>query len=181
MRCWNDQFFARDLIPAGTYEGIGETPTISVGAQWVVGAEIDEELVYGITKALWHENARQLLDNGHAKGPAITLETALDGIGIPLHPGAERYYREAGLLDWTVALLATRLPRGLSIASLSAGSGRRACGSRRPQDYPAAQRPAESRAPGGRRRAAAGRAGSAGTLPARPSAMTSCISSSVPT
>ena len=95
----NYQFFARDLIPAGTYEGIGETPTISVGAQWVVGAEVDEELVYGITKALWHETARQLLDNGHAKGKAITLETALDGVAIPLHPGAERYYREVGLLD----------------------------------------------------------------------------------
>jgi uncharacterized protein len=93
------QFFARDLIPAGTYEGIGATPTISVGAQWVVGAEVDEELVYGITKALWHENARMLLDDGHAKGKSITLETALDGIGIPLHPGAERYYREVGLLD----------------------------------------------------------------------------------
>jgi TRAP-type uncharacterized transport system substrate-binding protein len=64
----------------------------------VVGAEVDEELVYGITEALWHENARKLLDNGHAKGKAITLETALDGIGIPLHPGAERFYREAGLL-----------------------------------------------------------------------------------
>ena len=93
------QFFARDLIPAGTYEGIDETPTISVGAQWVVGAEVDEELVYGITKALWHENARMLLDDGHARGRSITLETALHGVGIPLHPGAERYYREVGLLQ----------------------------------------------------------------------------------
>ena len=93
------QFFARELIPAGTYDGIGETPTLSVGAQWVVGAEVDEELVYGITKALWHENARALLDSGHAKGRSITLETALEGIGIPLHPGAERYYREVGLLQ----------------------------------------------------------------------------------
>ena len=92
------QFFTRDVIPAGTYEGIDETKTLSVGAQWVVGAEVDEELVYGITSALWHENARKLLDNGHAKGRAITPETALDGIGIPLHPGAERYYREMGLL-----------------------------------------------------------------------------------
>ncbi len=92
------QFFAKDVIPAGVYEGIGETPTISVGAQWVVGAEVDEELVYGITKALWSPTARQLLDHGHAKGKSITLATALDGIGIPLHPGAERYYREVGLL-----------------------------------------------------------------------------------
>lgn len=93
------QFFTRDVIPAGTYEGIGETNTLSVGAQWVVGAEVDEELIYGITSALWHENARKLLDNGHAKGRAITPDTALDGIGIPLHPGAERYYREMDLLQ----------------------------------------------------------------------------------
>ena len=91
-------FFAKDLIPAGTYEGIGETESISVGAQWVVSAKVDEELVYGITKALWNEKSRQLLDKGHAKGKSITVETALDGVGIPLHPGAERYYREAGLL-----------------------------------------------------------------------------------
>lgn len=92
------EFFAKDEIPAGVYKGIGATSTISVGAQWVVGAEADEELIYGITSALWHETAGELLNNSHAKGKAITLETALDGIGIPLHPGAERFYREAGVL-----------------------------------------------------------------------------------
>lgn len=91
-------FFAKDTIPAGTYPGVGRTETLSVGAQWLVSADIEEELVYGITKALWHENARQLLDNGHAKGKSITLATALDGVAIPLHPGAERYYREIGLI-----------------------------------------------------------------------------------
>ena len=93
------RFFHKDTIPAGVYEGVGETQTISVGAQWAVGADIDEELVYGITRALWHDNAHTLLQNGHAKGREITLETALHGIAIPLHPGAERFYREAGVLD----------------------------------------------------------------------------------
>jgi hypothetical protein len=92
-------YFAKDTIPVGTYPGVSRTQTLSVGAQWLVGAEVDEELVYGITRALWHENARQLLDNGHAKGQAITLATALDGLAIPLHPGAERYYREVGLIQ----------------------------------------------------------------------------------
>jgi TRAP transporter TAXI family solute receptor len=91
-------FFAKDTIPAHTYPGVGETPTLSVGAQWLVGAQVDEDLVYGITKALWHENARKLLDDGHIKGRSITLETALDGIAIPLHPGAARYYREVGMI-----------------------------------------------------------------------------------
>ena len=91
-------FFARDVIPAGTYEGIGETESISVGAQWVTSAKVDEDLIYQITKALWNEKSRKLLDKGHAKGRSITVETALDGVGIPLHPGAARYYREIGLL-----------------------------------------------------------------------------------
>jgi len=90
-------FFAAQSIPAGVYEGIGETKTISVGAQWVVGAGVDEDLVYEITKAVWNEKSRKLLDNGHAKGKAITLESALDGVGIPLHPGAARFYKEAGV------------------------------------------------------------------------------------
>ena len=92
-------FFAKDRIPAHTYPGVGQTETLSVGAQWLVGAEVDEDLVYGITTALWHDNARKLLDDGHIKGRAITLDTALDGIAVPLHPGAERYYREIGLIQ----------------------------------------------------------------------------------
>ena len=96
----NYEFFAEDLIPAGTYEGQEEdVTTISVGAQWVTSADQPEELIYEITKALWNDNTRALLDGGHAKGASITSDTALDGVGIPLHPGAERFYREAGLIE----------------------------------------------------------------------------------
>ena len=77
------EFFARDVIPADTYQGVGETETLSVGAQWIIAAEADEELVYGMTRALWHDSARALLDEGHIKGRAITKDTALDGIAIP--------------------------------------------------------------------------------------------------
>lgn len=89
-------FFTRSVIPAGVYKGVGETPTISIGAQLLVSAAIDADTVYGITKALWNESTRRLFARGHEKARAIRLETALDGIAIPLHPGAERYYREIG-------------------------------------------------------------------------------------
>ncbi|TFL17171.1 TAXI family TRAP transporter solute-binding subunit [Jannaschia formosa] len=93
-------FFATDTIPGGTYDGVEEdVETISVGAQWITSADQPEELIYEITKALWNDNTRKLLDGGHAKGAQITADTALDGIGIPLHPGAERFYREAGLIE----------------------------------------------------------------------------------
>ncbi len=75
------------------------TETISVGAQWLVSSTVDADLVYAITRALWNGNSRRLLDNGHAKGKSISLDTALDGIAVPLHPGARRYYREIGRLD----------------------------------------------------------------------------------
>ncbi|MFV2031970.1 MAG: TAXI family TRAP transporter solute-binding subunit [Gammaproteobacteria bacterium] len=92
-----NRFFSRDIIPKGVYSGISETKTISVGAQWLVAASVDTELVYQITRALWNQNSRKLLDNGHAKGKSITLETALDGIAVPLHAGAKRFYDEIGM------------------------------------------------------------------------------------
>ena len=91
-------FFAASDIPEGAYEGVGNTPTVAVGAQWFTSSNEDDELIYNITKALWNEQSRKLLDVGHAKGKTITPETALNGIGVPLHAGAERFYKEAGLL-----------------------------------------------------------------------------------
>ena len=92
------EFFAKDTVPADTYADVGETPTISVAAQWVTSAKQPEELVYNITKVMWNEATRAALDAGHAKGKLITLENATSGLGIPLHPGAERFYKEAGVL-----------------------------------------------------------------------------------
>ena len=91
-------FFIRDFIPHDAYPGVAITETLSVGALWVVGAEQDDDLIHGITAALWHPSTRKLLDEGHARARDIRLESALQGVPIPLHPGAERYYREVGLI-----------------------------------------------------------------------------------
>ena len=100
------------VIPAGTYPGQEEdVTTLSVMAQWVVDADIAEDLVYEITKALWEKSevkkgsAKGQMKTGatimaevHAKGKEVTLETALAGNAIPLHPGAEKYYKEIGVV-----------------------------------------------------------------------------------
>jgi TRAP transporter TAXI family solute receptor len=91
-------FFAADEIPAGTYKDIGAVKTVAVGAQWVTTSKQSADLVYAITKALWSDKTRTALDAGHAKGKAIRKETALAGLGVPLHDGAARFYKEAGLL-----------------------------------------------------------------------------------
>ena len=91
-------FFSADVIPADAYKGSAEAKTIAVGAQLVTSAKLADALVHDITKALWNDATRKMLDAGHAKGKLIRKETAVDGAGIPLHPGAERFYREAGIL-----------------------------------------------------------------------------------
>jgi TRAP transporter TAXI family solute receptor len=77
--------YRRSVIPPGTYPGINaETPSIGFDALWIVSADAPDDLIYAITKALWNDATQRLLE-------------ALDGLSIPLHSGAKRFYREAGL------------------------------------------------------------------------------------
>jgi TRAP transporter TAXI family solute receptor len=91
-------FLTPSEIPSGIYKGVVETPTISVNTLWVVDAKADADIIYGITKALWSAGAKALLESSHQIGKQITLGQALATTSIPLHPGAARYYREAGKL-----------------------------------------------------------------------------------
>jgi uncharacterized protein len=93
-------FFIETTIPAGLYAGVDQkTATLGIGALLVVHARSAEDVVYGIVKALWHKSTRTALDTGHQQGKQIQLESALQGVPIPLHPGAERYYREIKMID----------------------------------------------------------------------------------
>ena len=91
-------FFAQDNIPAATYKDVDAVNTLSVGAQWVTSAKADNETIYQVTKALYSDATQKALGAGHAKGTLITLKNAVLGAGIPFHPGAEKFYREAGVL-----------------------------------------------------------------------------------
>jgi len=90
-------FFAADEIPANAYKGVAATKTLAVGAQWVTSAKVPDAVVYEVVKGLWSDKTRAALDAGHAKGKSIRKETALAGAGIPVHPGALKFYKEAGL------------------------------------------------------------------------------------
>ena len=91
-------FFSKEEIPDNAYKGVAGVQTVSVHAIWVTSTRQSEDLIYKITSALWHPSTRKLLDSGHAKGREIKLETATRGLGIPLHPGAERFYKDQGLI-----------------------------------------------------------------------------------
>ncbi|MEW6048401.1 MAG: TAXI family TRAP transporter solute-binding subunit [Bacillota bacterium] len=90
-------FYAREVIPPGVYKGVdAPVPTVAVRAIMVARAELEDEIVYKVLKAIF--NDLDTLYTAHAAAKQITLEKALDAMPVPLHPGAEQFYREAGLL-----------------------------------------------------------------------------------
>jgi len=85
------------IIPAGTYDGQAEdVPTAAVGNFLITHEGVSEETAYQMTKLLF-ESLPQLVA-AHAAAKAIDPQKALEGMPVPLHPGAERYYKEAGIL-----------------------------------------------------------------------------------
>ncbi len=84
-------------IPAKTYEGQNEAvPSVAVQNFLVTHEGVPADTVHAMTKSMF-ENLDQLYA-AHAAAKAIRKEDAAKGSPVPLHPGAERYYREAGLL-----------------------------------------------------------------------------------
>lgn len=85
-------------IPAGTYEGQDEdVSTVAVQNYLVTHAGVSDDVAYEMTRLLF-ENV-EALTASHQAAAEIALERALDGMPVPLHPGAERYYREQGLIE----------------------------------------------------------------------------------
>lgn len=86
-------FYAKDEVPSGVYGLTDAVPTVAVLAMLVVRDDLSETLVYDITKAIF-ENTDKI---AHAKGKLIKAENALNGVGIEVHPGAQKYYDEKGI------------------------------------------------------------------------------------
>lgn len=93
------RYFDASRIPDNAYAGVKGVRTLDVEALWVTTTNEPDDLIYKITAALWSPSARPLLDSSHPKGQLIRLQTALKGLAIPLHPGAERFYKERNLIQ----------------------------------------------------------------------------------
>jgi hypothetical protein len=90
-------FLAPAKIPANTYKGQPEeVKTIAVMAVLIAHPKVKEDVVYNITKVLIENQAQ--LAAAHAKGKELSLQGAVEGVSIPFHPGAAKYYKEKGVL-----------------------------------------------------------------------------------
>ncbi|MEQ8365348.1 MAG: TAXI family TRAP transporter solute-binding subunit, partial [Roseicyclus sp.] len=94
-----NSFYRTATIPGGMYRGNDEdTVTFGVGATFVTSADVPEDVVYTVVSAVF-ENIDQFRSLHPAFANLDPAEMANDGLSATLHPGAERYFREAGLIE----------------------------------------------------------------------------------
>ncbi len=86
-------FYAKQLVKANTYPGqTGDINTVAVKAMLVVPESLDADTVYKMTKAIYANTDR--LKAAHKLGEGITKESALEGMPITVHPGADKFFKE---------------------------------------------------------------------------------------
>jgi len=90
-------FYALQIAPAGTYQGqTKDVTTVSVKSMLAVSSKLPADLVYQMLTTMYNNTDRLIA--AHAQGKNIKVETALEGMSIPLHAGAEKYFKEKGVL-----------------------------------------------------------------------------------
>lgn len=91
-------FYTQYTIPGGTYKGVDDdVVTVAVKATLIVSDELSEDVVYDLVKGLFDN--KDAITAGHAKGAELDPAYAVDGISVKFHPGAEKYFKEAGVLQ----------------------------------------------------------------------------------
>ena len=90
-------FLIRDDLPSTTYTGMtGDVVCVAIQATLVASKDLSEDVVYEFVKAMFDNQAD--LEAGHAKFAFLDPTSASAGATVPLHPGAEKYYKEVGVL-----------------------------------------------------------------------------------
>ncbi|MGE4284113.1 MAG: TAXI family TRAP transporter solute-binding subunit [Clostridia bacterium] len=90
-------FYTQYTISKDIYKGMTEdAKTVAVKATLIVRKDLKDDVVYDLTKSLF-ENKEEL-GNAHAKGKELDINDAIKGVSVPLHPGAEKYYKEKGVV-----------------------------------------------------------------------------------
>ncbi len=90
-------FLIRDDLKAGTYTGQDKDVTcVAIQATLVASQDLSEDVVYELLKAMFDN--KDALVEGHAKFGFLDATSASAGATVPMHPGAEKYYKEVGVL-----------------------------------------------------------------------------------
>lgn len=92
-------YFSKLAVPAGTYKGVDEdSPSFQDSALWVANAKVKDEVVYKLLSTIYTEEGLAHMRQQKKTFKEMAVETGINGIVTPLHPGAEKFWKEKGLL-----------------------------------------------------------------------------------
>lgn len=91
-------FYTKFAIPGGSYKGVdGDVQTVAVKATLIVSNTTPDDVVYELVKGIFDN--KDAITASHAKGAELDTKYAVEGISVPFHPGAEKYFKEVGALS----------------------------------------------------------------------------------
>ena len=92
-------YFSRLAVPAGTYRGVEEeVPSFQDSALWVANAKVPDDVVYEMLSIIYTEEGLAHMRSQKKTFKEMSIENGAKGIVTPLHPGAERFWKEQGVL-----------------------------------------------------------------------------------
>ena len=92
-------YFSKLSVPAGTYKGVDqEKASFQDSALWVANKDVSADIVYDLLSKIYTEEGLAYMKEQKKTFKAMAVETGIDGIVTPLHPGAEKFWKEKGLL-----------------------------------------------------------------------------------
>ena len=91
-------FYTYGVIPGGTYSCVADdVPAVAVMATIIARNDVSEDQIYTMVKGIFDNQAD--ITAGHVKGAELSVDTAVTGIDIPFHPGAQKYFVEVGAMS----------------------------------------------------------------------------------
>lgn len=92
-------YFSKLKIPAGTYKGVDQDiPSFQDSALWVANSKVPDDVVYDLLSKIYTDEGLAYMRNQKKTFKNMSVQTGIDGIVTPLHPGAEKFWKEKGLL-----------------------------------------------------------------------------------
>ena len=92
-------YFSKLAVPAGTYKGVDhDTPSFQDSALWVANSKVPDDVVYDLLSKIYTDEGLAYMVSQKKTFKEMSVETGINGIVTPLHPGAEKFWKEKGLL-----------------------------------------------------------------------------------
>ena len=92
-------YFSKLAVPAGTYRGVDhDTPSFQDSALWVANKDVPDDVVYKLLSLIYTDEGLKHMVGQKKTFKEMSVKTGINGIVTPLHPGAEKFWKEKGLL-----------------------------------------------------------------------------------